>query len=239
MSSPGRQSLVHLGALTVLTAGAIALSLATAPPVAEQQLHIGAGATTGVGSFVMDLVNTVTTRAPSPGGSARVQSRTLHIVYQAPDRLHETLSAGPGQTIDIVVIGNQRYQRTAAGRWVQLPPGRTGSVSTGQAAVNGVVLVPATAATAGTPVVRHGKTSSALYAYGLPPAQLATVYRVLFGVTGAVIAQHAFDATIDKEYMVSQTFLAAAGNQTDRIAVRYSELGTAPAVTPPPPSALR
>ena len=229
--------MLFLGALTLLTAGAIALSLATAPPVAEQQLHIGAGATTGVGSFVMDLTNTVTTK--STGAPAQSQSSHVHFVYQAPDRVDETLATGNGQTVELVVIGNLRYEHTAQGRWVQLPAGAAGSVSTGQAAINGVVLVPATAATKATPVVRHGKTSSAAYSYDLSGQDLATVYRVLFGVRGSLIAAHAFGAIIDKEYMTAQSFVAAAGNQTDAITVRYSQLGTAPQVHAPSSAALR
>jgi len=235
MAPPRRDSLLFLGALTVLAVGAIALSLATAPPAAEQQLRVGAGATTGVGSFVMDLTNTVTTKGV---GRNQVQQSTVHFVYQSPDRLDETLINSAGQKVELLVVGNERFERTN-GRWVQLPAGANGPVSTGEAAVNDVVLVPATAATFGTPVVRYGQTSSSRYSYDLDPQALATVYRVLFGVNGNVISSHHFGATIDKEYMVAQSFVASAGNQTDAITIRYSQLGTAPAVEPPPPSALR
>jgi len=239
MPAPGRESLLLVGALGVLSVGAIVLSLLTAPPIAEQQLHVGASATAGVGSFVMDLTNTVTTRPVLPRGVPQVQSSRVHFVYQSPDRIDETLQAGNNQTVRVICIGNLRYERTAQGRWVQLPNGPSGAVSTCASAVSTVVLVPADAAAAGTGVVRHGETSNALYTYDLAPLDLATVDRVLFGATPTVIASHAFDATIDKEFMVSQTFTAAAGRQTDRIAVRYSRLGTAPAVEPPPSSALR
>jgi hypothetical protein len=235
MSSPGRSSLVYLGVLTVLSAGAIALSLATAPPVAEQQLHIGSGSTAGVGSFVMDLVNTFTTQGAGPGGASQVQRGTQHIVYQAPDRFHEMISSGRGQGIDIIVVGSQRYQRKSPRLWTQLPSGAT---DIGLSAVNSLVLLPANTAAKGTPVTRHGQTSNSVYAYGLPPGPLAVVDAKLFGAGAGVIARHAFTVTIDKEFMVSQTFLATAGNQADRITVRYSELGTAPPVTPPPTSAL-
>jgi hypothetical protein len=239
MSAPGTRALLLVGALGVLTVGAIALSLATAPPVAEQQLHIGASATAGVGSFVMDLTNTVTTKATLPGRAAQVQRSSVHFVYQAPDRIDETLVNATGRAVEIVCVGNSRYERTTGGHWVQLPAGANGAVSACQSAVSSVVLVPANAAAVGTPVVRHGQTSNAAYTYDLTPADLATVLRVMFGVGPSVIAGHHFTAAIDKEYMVSQAFLAAAGNQTDLIGVRYSQLGTAPAVVPPSAGALR
>jgi len=192
-----------------------------------------------VGSFVMDLTNTVTTRPLLPGAKPQVQSSSVHFVYQAPDRIDETLQNASGQSVRIICIGNLRYERTAQGRWVQLPNGANGAVSACASAVSQVVLVPANAAAAGTQVLRHGKTSNSLYSYDLSATNLAVVYHILFGVTPSVISSHAFDATIDKEYMVSQSFTAGAGRQSDRIGVRYSGLGTAPAVEPPPPSALR
>jgi hypothetical protein len=238
MSASGTRALLFVGGLGVLAAGAVALSLATAPPVAEQQLHIGASATVGVGNFVMDLTNTVTTKAAAPGRAAQVQSSSVHFVYQAPDRIDETLRNANGQSLEIICIGNSRYEHTA-GHWVQLPAGANGAVSACESAVSSVVLVPANAASVGTPVVRHGKTSNAVYSYNLAPADLATVFRIMFGVGPSVVAAHHFTAAIDKEYMVSQAFLAAAGNQTDLIGVRYSQLGTAPAVLPPSAGALR
>jgi len=236
MSAPGREPLLLLAALGVLAAGAIALSLATAPPVAEQQLQIGAGATAGVGSFVMDLTNTVTTNSVVPGRAPQVQRSSVHFVYQAPDRIDETLKNANGRTVEIICIADDRWERTAGGNWVQLPAGARGAVSTCQSAVDNVVLVPAKAAANGTPVVRHGKTSSATYTYGLAPADLASVFRVLFGVPATAVSGHLFAASIDQEYVVSQLFHAAAGNQTDDIGVRYSELGTAPAIAPPAPA---
>ncbi|HUO48528.1 MAG TPA: hypothetical protein VMU09_06815 [Acidimicrobiales bacterium] len=234
MPAPGRPSLFVLAALAVLTAGAVALSLATSPPVAEQQLYVGAGATAGVGSFVMSLTNTVTTRAALPGRPPQVQRSSVRFVYQAPDRIDETLTNANGRAVEIICIGNSRWERAAGGHWVRIPGGATGAVSTCQSAVDTVVLVPANAAANGTPVVRHGQTSNATYTYGLAPADLAAVFRILFGVPATAVASHAFAATVDKEYVVSQLFHAAAGDQTDDIGVRYSELGTAPAVTPPP-----
>jgi hypothetical protein len=234
MSAPGRRPLILLAVLGLLSVGAIALSLATSPPVAEQQLHIGASATSGVGNFVMDLTNTVTTKPAVPGRPAQVQRSSVHFVYQAPDRIDETLQNSNGRAVEIICIGNSRWEHTAGGHWVQLPKGAAGAVSTCQSAVDTVVLVPANAAAAGTPVVRHGQTSNATYRYDLAPVDLATVFRILFGVPSTAVASHVFAATIDKEYVVSQLFHAAAGNQTDDIGVRYSQLGTAPAVVPPP-----
>jgi len=236
MTSPGRESAIFLGALAVLSAGAIALSLATSPPVAQQQLHAGAGATAGVGNFVMDLTNTVTTRASSPGGAAQQQSSKVHFVYQSPDSIQETVSSG-GRSAEFVVIGNHRWERMGTGHWVSLPASPAGGPSAGKAAVDTVVLLPATAASMAESVVRHGKTSSAFYTYGdLPAATLANVDRVLFGVPTASIAAHAFDARIDKEYMTGQSLAAEAGNQIDILRIRYSELGTAPPVVAPTPS---
>jgi hypothetical protein len=222
--------------LAVFTAGAAALSLASAPPVAEQQLRIGAGATAGVGSFVMDLTSVVR-GAARPSGPTQVERSSFRLVYQAPDRIQET-QAGPNGTIEeIVIVGDRRYERVG-GHWVQFPGSPTGSVSVGRSVAETFVLVPSTAASKAEDVVRHGQTSSSRYGYDLSGTPLAALFAALYRVPVSMTSGHVFGARVQAEYMVNQTFFAAAGGSSDTVTIHYSRLGTAPAVVAPPASAL-
>jgi hypothetical protein len=225
MATRSPQSAIALGVLTVLAAAAAVLSIATAPPAAEQQVRVAAGATVGVGSFVMDLEDTVSSRAV---GSAppQVQSSQARVVYQSPDRIAISGAGGSGQ---VVLVGNLRYEQSPTGRWVRLSsvPGAA------QSYAEGVVLVPAKAFTAAEDVTRATRTSS-LYSVGsMQAAELDTLLGVYFRVPESVIRSHFFVAQIHKEYMTAQQLTAAAGNQVDTFTIHYSELGTAPAVVIP------
>jgi hypothetical protein len=229
MPAPGTRSPLVLGVLGVLTAGAIALSLATAPPVAEQQLNIGASATPGSGSFLMEVTNTLTTTVA--GRAPVVQHSSEFVVYQAPDRFHYTTTVTGGRRVEVICVGTVGFERTAGGHWVKLQPGLGGSTCPGP--LLRLALVPSAVAAGGTPVVRHGQTSNATYTYAMPPAYLAAVAEVLFQVPPSALGHPLASATIDKEYMVSQRFRASHLDQTDAIEIRYSQVGTAPAISAP------
>ncbi len=80
---PGRPSalpFVIVGVFTILLVGAIVLSLSTAPPLDEQQLHAAATATLNASGFV--LVDTISvtssgSAAPAPGSQTVVVPRAV------------------------------------------------------------------------------------------------------------------------------------------------------------------
>jgi len=222
MASPGRESAFLLGALVVLAGGAAALSLSTAPPVAVQQLHTGAGATIGVGSLVIDASEVKFTT----GAGSVPQASTLSVVdiYQSPDRWAETARNGLGQVAQLVVIGDQSWQRTPPGRWVELPlsPGKGEAVSQQNFSL-------ATLAKNAQSVTRHGDNSSALYSFGLSPAEFVET----FGETAPPGFSYRLSARIDGPYMTGQQLSASTGSASERITLHYAELGTAPPVTAP------
>jgi hypothetical protein len=227
MESSGRESAFFLGALVVLSGGAAALSLSTAPPVAVQQLHIGAGATVGVGSLVIHA-NEV--KATAGAGSApRSSALSIVDVYQGPDRWAETARNGQGQIGQLVVIGNQSWQRTLPGRWVELPSSDT-IPSKGEAASQQNFALAALAQNAES-VTRHGVTSSAVYSFELSPAALIET----FGGTPPPGFSYSLSALIDGPYMTGQQLSASNGSASERIMLKYSQLGTAPPVTAPTP----
>jgi hypothetical protein len=237
MGGPRRGSLAILGMLAILTAGAAALSLASAPPLAEQQLRIGAGATAGVGSFVMD-VNSVVRGAARSSGPAQVEHSSFRLVYQAPDRIQEIQVGQNGATNEIVIVGNGQYERVG-GHWTSVTGSPIGSLSIGRSIAETFVLVPSTAASKAEDVVRHGQTSSSRYSYDLSGAKLAALFAALYRVPVSQTTGHAFGAGVQSEYMTTQTFFAAATGSSDTVTIHYSRLGTAPKVVPPPASALR
>jgi len=224
MTTPRWESMFALAVMTLLAAAAVVLSIHSAPPVAEQQLQIGAGATIGAGSFVMDLTQTRTSAGATPGAPAQQQVSQLHFVYQAPDSLDETVSQG-AQTAERIIVGDVAYVRSGKGPW-------KGGVdpTLGPSAVSDLVLLPGTVTTKASPVTRHGQTSSAFYVFGLADTQLAE----LFGPQApAQLTGHAFTARIDKEYMTGQNFTVSTASLSEVVAIRYSEIGTAPPVRLP------
>ncbi len=210
--------------MTLLAAAAVVLSIHSAPPVAEQQLHVGAGATVGAGSFVMDLTQTRTGAGTTPGAPVQQQVSQIHFVYQAPDSLDEIVSQG-GQTAERIIVGDMAYVRSGSGPW-------KGGVdpTLGPSAVSELVLLPGMVTTKAMPVTRHGNTSSAFYVYGLADEQLAA----LFGPQAPTqLTGHSFTARIDKEYMTGQSFTVSTSSLSEVVAIRYSDIGTAPPVRLP------
>src|ERR1700691_4648292 len=97
---------ILVGVFAVLLIGGIALSLSTAPPLAQEQLHNGANATLSASGFALVDTNSVaplTSGAAAPGSAETVVFRVL---YQAPDAVEESEAGTGRETMSIILIGD-------------------------------------------------------------------------------------------------------------------------------------
>jgi hypothetical protein len=222
-----------LGGLTLLSAGAIALSLLTAPPVAQKQLQGAAKNTAAASSFVLTDVNRIRTPAPSAAlGGKSSETGTVRILYQAPDRIRDEVHEGSGQTVTLVVIGDRRYEREGAGRWSVLPPSANVGVSNGAAAAQ-EVLLPLESLAAATSVVNDG--SDYLFVSGNEMLLLEN----LFGEQEAAqLSAVKFSARLRGEFIGSEVVTADEGTVRYRIHFQISSVDSAHAVVAPSASQI-
>jgi len=212
-----------LGVLTVLSLGAIVLSLHLAPANAGQQLTTAAKNTVSVGSFV--LTDTVTAvNAKSAGGGTHHE--VVDIVYRAPDQVREAVSAS-GQTETLLALGMSRYIRRGNGPWQALSPTDV-NAPVGQQAAQGV-LQPLVDLTPATSVVRHGDR------YSFEPTARSLILTELFGASGASLPPSAstFEATVSGEFLkeVDIRVHTPGGQVMVKFALRSFD--TAPALVAP------
>ena len=130
---------------------AIALSLSSAPPFVEQQLHDAARATMSASGFALKDTNSVT---------ALRQSQTKHptrsdlwcssSLYQAPASVQETEVEPNGATASVILIGDRRFRKSGSS-WIELPP----SAGLGARAV-ATITAPLQGAIDATQVTRQG-----------------------------------------------------------------------------------
>ncbi len=120
--SPKIWSGVVLSIFALLVAGGIALSLATAPELAPQQLRVAADATLAAPGFVLTDSNSVTALGVSVPPAERTRAQVVHVLYEAPDRVRETGPGPNGQTVAVIVVGARHFDRAGGGRWQELVP---------------------------------------------------------------------------------------------------------------------
>jgi hypothetical protein len=218
-----------LGMFMILVAGAIALSLVTAPAVAPQQLHGGANNTLAASSFVVDDANEVTALAADGHRAAVVNRNTVHVVYQAPDKVLEVETQSSGSR-SLVVLGAKGYERTDSGKWDQLQSSPASGPSSGVLAAQ-TMLLPLQQLSTAVDAVRHGSTydffpsnaAGLLTTFGLP-ASLAQSGDVKYSavITGENVSAFRIDAVFE-------------GQQVS-IDLTYRALGRAPLIQAPPAS---
>jgi len=209
----------------LLSAGAIALSLLTAPQVAEQQLKVAATNTAGASSFV--FVDQVAIREPQPTaalGGRSSATTTQRVIYQAPDRVEVSSSSAPGTML--LVIGNNRYERTGNGPWSPLPPVQTSGISTGQREAN-LLLFPLQSLADSTSVTRRGST------YRFVPGAKSSLLSSLFGSLASQLSTINFTAAINGEFATTEHVLATRGGARFVIDFSYLSIGKVPPIQAP------
>lgn len=215
-----------LEVLILLSAGAIALSLLTAPPVAQEQLQLAARNTLSASSFV--LADKVTVQEPRPtptlGGRSSV-TNTATIEYQAPDRiLDQTVSEG--RSVSLLVIGNNRYEKSGGGVWTKLPPvphvgGSTGSEAAAQ------VLAPLESLAGASSVVASGST------YRFVPGDRASLLENLFGQSAQPLTSISFTAAVTGEFVGAERILAERAGARFVIDFGFLSVGSVPPIEAP------
>lgn len=206
-----------VGVLMLLSAGAIALSLLTAPQVAQQQLKVAATNTAGATSFV--FVDHVAIRAPRPtaalGGRSSVTT-TQRVIYQAPDRVEVSSSSAPGTTL--LVIGNKRYERTGNGPWSPLPPVQGSGTSMGEQEAS-LLLFPLQSLAGSTSVTRRGS------AYHFVPGAKSALLADLFGSLASQLSTIDFSAFVNGEFVTAEHVVATRGSTRFVIDFGYLAIG--------------
>jgi hypothetical protein len=219
---------VMLGVLTLLSLGALVLSLDTAPPNAESQLRGAAANVTGASSFV--LTDTVTSGPPtsSPVGTSTTRQQAV-FVYQAPDRVQETVRAGV-QTGSVLWVGSHAYERIGNSKWFPLPAASSRTSSTGQLAAT-QLLFPLQSIAGATGVTKHGSI------YAFTPGQEELLLSRLFGSqlpTGSM----SFEATIGGEFLNLAQISVVGVTERRTVDLAVSQVNHAPALNPPPRSQI-
>lgn len=214
-----------VGSLMLLSAGAIVLSLLTAPQVAQEQLHAAANNLAAAQSFV--FLDTVTIHEPSPSpalGGKTSGSTAQRVIYRAPDRVEVTSTSSRGLTL--LVIGNDRYERSGTGPWSKLPPAPRSATSTGAQEAQ-VLLFPLRSLAGSTSVVRQGSD------YGFMPGSRAALLDDLFGQFASELSTLNFTASISGEFVSRELIVATRDGARFVIDFRFSDVDSAPGLEAP------
>src|SRR5579872_5551404 len=180
-----------LGILTLLSLAALVLSLDTAPPVAQTHLRSAAANVTGASSFVLTDVVTQGPPTSSPTGTSTTRQEAV-FVYQAPDRVQETVQAG-GQTGTVLWLGQHAYERIGNSKWFPLRAASGRAGSTGELAA-AQLLFPLHSIAHATSVTKHGTI------YVFTPSQQQLLMTRLFGSQLPAGAM-SFEATVGDEFL--------------------------------------
>ncbi len=219
-----------LGVLTLLSLGALVLSLSMAPPNARQKLRTAASNTAGASSFVLTDEETA---GPLSQGTATSPTRERAvIVYQAPDRVQETVTAS-GRSATVLVVGDRRYERSANGKWFDLGPsasGTTGGASAGAIAAQDI-LFPLQALSKATGVtVEHD-------VYRFVPGQAQLLLDRLIGAN-VPAADTVYAAGVGGEFLTfAQVVIRDSGEQVT-VRLSLSKVEHAPALALPSASQI-
>lgn len=220
---------IILGALTLLGVAAIVLSLDTAPPNARQQLRTAAANTAAATSFVLTDTE-IAGPASAKGASTSANEEQAVIVFQAPDRVEETVTAA-GRTASVLVVGNRRYERSTNGKWYDLGTARPVSgQSEGEAAVQ-QVLFPFQSLSSATDVsVIHD-------VYRFQPGQPALLLTRLLG-TSLPSGSATYAATVAGEFVRYEAVSVRASDEEITVLLALSHVESAPSISMPPSSQL-
>lgn len=217
---------VMLGVLTLLSLGAIVLSLDTSPPNAQSQLRTAAANAAGASSFV--LTDTVTSGPPSATATGTSTTRQeAFFAYQAPDKVEETVQAG-NQVGNVLWVGKNAYERIGNSKWFPIPGASSATSSTGELAAS-QLLLPLQALAGSTAVAKQGST------FTFSPAQEGVLLDRLFG-TQLPAGTTTYEATVSGEFLSAArvTVLGATERRTVNLTLTRIEHG--PALHAPAPS---
>lgn len=217
---------VLVGVFAVLLIGGIALSLSSAPPLDQQQLHDGATATLSASGFALVDTNSVTPLASGPPASGGAETVVFRVLYQAPDAVEESEAGPGGETMSIILIGDRRFQGSGS-QWTALPASR----SAGAGAVK-TILSPLQSAASATKVTRHGDL------YGFVPTSSDRLLTEVLGIRPSQLSSPRLTAVVRAGSLTRETITATYDHERLEVDLVFSRIGSAPPVTAPPSSTL-
>lgn len=215
-----------VGAFAALVVGGIALSLSSASPFEQQQLHDAAQATMSASGFALTDTNSVSTLGSA--GAAPSESKTVvfRILYQAPDAVEETEAGSGGTTMSVILIGDRRFTSNGS-TWAQLPP----SPGVAAQAVQ-TILSPFRAAASAATVTKQGAV------YRFVPTDSDQFLASVLGVRPSALSSPRLTATLRGDTVASETISALDGPQRLQVDLVFSAIGSSPPVSAPPTSSL-
>ncbi len=216
---------VIVGTFTILLVGGIVLSLSSAPPLAQQQLHIAASATLNASGFTVVDTNSVTAPGPAaPSAGPSAETVVVHVLYQAPDAVEESELGPDGQSGAVILIGARRF-RESESQWTELRPV--------PGLVNQVVKTiqsPLQASSNAVTVTRDGDL------YRFVPTSPGRFLVSVLGVRPAQLSSARFTAEVHGEFLTHESITALVGRQRLTVDLAFSDIGSAPSVEAPPTS---
>jgi hypothetical protein len=207
-----------------LSVGAIALSLSSAPPLAQEQLQSAARTTRDASGFVLKDTNSVTTVSSSgqPVASGQPQAMVAFVVvYRAPDAVEEIEVDQTGAKAEVIALGDRAFRKTGS-TWTEL----AASKGIGARAV-ATITAPLDGAVGATGVTRQGDR------YRFVPADLHRLLTTVLGTTTAPVTSPRFTAVVGDGALSRETITAVVGHQRLEVDLVFSAVGSAPGVEAP------
>jgi hypothetical protein len=227
VSRPRALPFVLVGVFAALLLGGIALSLSSAPSIAQQQLQSAAKTTAAASGYELVDTNSVTPLAPGAAANGQgPETIVFRVLYTAPAAVEETEAGPGGTTMAIILIGSRRFQGNGT-QFTELPA----SEGAGPKAV-GTIMAPLRAAADATRVTRHGDV------YEFVPPDVGKLLTSILGVRAARLSSPYLTAAVHDGVVSHMQIGAKDGSVRLGVDLVFSAVGTAPPVTAPPPSSL-
>jgi hypothetical protein len=209
--------------------GAIVLSLAIAPPLADQNLQIASRNTAAASSFEVRY----SLAASSPTSSGRT-SPAVRVAYRAPDEMIVHQPATTGGTVTTLLIGGDVWASSDGGhQWQKINTGQFGAATlTAVRNERNLFVRPLLCLTTATGVTQRGAV------YVFTPTDRCFAKAIGVPANQLAAARVVVRATIEGEFLhvLNVTVHLPTGNVT--LSQVFSHVDQVPPITPPPPSSV-
>jgi hypothetical protein len=214
---------VLLAVFGALSIGAIALSLSSAPRLAQEQLRGAANETMSASGFVLRDDNSVAAASASgqPASNKPRQTAAFVVVYQAPDAVQETEVDQSGGNAEVIAVGDRAFRRTGS-TWTEV----ASSPGIGARSV-ATILSPLQGAAGATVVTQHGDR------YSFEPADARKLLTTVLGAPPSEVSSPRLTAVVHDRELTAETITARVGTERLEVDLRFSSIGSAPPVTAP------
>ena len=219
LTRPRALPFVLVGAFAVLLLGGIALSLASAPPLAQQQLQNAARVTMAASGFTLKDTNSVL--STQPGANPAANGAVFLVVYEAPASIQETEVDPNGGNASVIAIGDRGYRKTGS-QWTEFKS----SKGLGARAV-ATIMSPIQGAAGATKVTHRGGT------YEFVPSNFHKLLTAVLGVSTAQLSSPHLTAEIRGGALTRETITAIDAHQQLVVDLVFSAIGSAPPVRAP------